>query len=173
MNIKADVSEADIGQVKDGQGVDFSVDAFPDEVFHGVITQVRKSPTTTQNVVTYQVIISVDNPDQKLFPGMTADVSILVAEQDNVLIVPNTALRFTPPDKAAYEGNPPASLQRNERLVYTTSTDGSKLKPVVVKAGISDGTSTEILGGLENNEPVVVSTSSGSAKSSGFGPPSQ
>ena len=85
MNISASVSEADIGQVKDGQPVDFTVDAFPDEVFHGTVTQVRKSPTTTQNVVTYETIISVDNPEQKLFPGMTADVSILVAERDRRL----------------------------------------------------------------------------------------
>ena len=100
MNISAAVSEADIGQVKDGQPVDFTVDAFPDEVFHGTVTQVRKSPTTTQNVVTYETIISVDNPEQKLFPGMTADVSILVAERKGVLKIPNTALRYTPPDGA-------------------------------------------------------------------------
>jgi len=171
MNIKADVSEADIGQVKDGQPVDFTVDAFPDDVFHGTVTQVRKSPTTTQNVVTYQTIISVDNPEQKLFPGMTADVSILVAECDNSLKIPNTALRFTPPDSAVYDGAPPATLQRNERLVYTTSADGAKLKPVIVKAGITDGVDTEILDGLSEGARVVTSTLSGTSASSGFGGP--
>jgi HlyD family secretion protein len=171
MNIKADVSEADIGQVKDNQDVDFSVDAFPDDVFHGKVTQVRKSPTTTQNVVTYQVVIAVDNPEQKLFPGMTANVSILVAERDNALKIPNTALRYTPPDDAAYEGAAPAGLQRNERLVYSPSTDGTKLKPVVVKAGITDGTDTEILDGLTEGAPVVTSTLSTAAKSGGFGGP--
>ena len=175
MNIKADVSEADIGQVKDGQPVDFTVEAFPDDVFHGTVTQVRKSPTTTQNVVTYQVIISLENPEQKLFPGMTADVSIQVAERDNALEIPNTALRFTPPDDAIYEGTSPAKLQGNERLVYTTSADGAKLKPVVLKAGITDGVGTEILGGLNDGERVVTATLSAGTKSGGFGggPPQQ
>jgi len=171
MNIKADVSEADIGEVKDTQSVDFTVDAFPDDVFHGVVTQVRKSPTTTQNVVTYQVIISVDNPDQKLFPGMTADVSVLVAEHKNVLRIPNTALRFTPPDTAIYEGSSPANLQRNERLIYATSADGMKLKPVIVKAGITDGVDTEILDGLGESTAVVTSVLAADTKSGGFGSP--
>src|SRR6202044_740093 len=99
MNITADVSEADVGQVRLGQPVDFTVDAFPTQTFHGNVVQVRKSPTTTQNVVTYQTIIAVDNPEQKLFPGMTADVSILVAKREHVLKVSNTALRFTPATK--------------------------------------------------------------------------
>lgn len=171
MNIKADVSEADIGQTKDGQPVDFTVDAFPDDVFHGTVTQVRKSPTTTQNVVTYQVIISVDNPEQKLFPGMTADVSILAAERGNALKIPNTALRYTPPDNAVYEGTPPATLQRNERLIYSTSADGAKLKPIIVKAGITDGINTEILNGLGEGERVVTSTFAAGTKNSGFGSP--
>lgn len=216
MDIKADVSEADIGQVKREQPVDFTVDAFPDDVFHGTVTQVRKSPTTTQNVVTYQVIISVENPGEKLFPGMTADVSILVAERKNVLKVPNTALRFTPPDGAQFEGiantstagkqmAPPASfkgdkeppknfpngkapsdpppgglaastisqpkLARNERLLYSTSQDGTKLKPIVVKAGITDGVDTEILDGLTEGTSVVTSNISAAKKSGGFGGP--
>jgi HlyD family secretion protein len=169
MNIKADVSEADIGQVKDGQPVDFTVDAFPDDVFKGTVTQVRKSPTTTQNVVTYQVIISVDNPEQKLFPGMTADVSILAAENDKALKIPNTALRYTPPDNAAYEGAQPGILQRNQHLIYSTSADGMKLKPIVVKTGITDGVNTEILDGLSDGTPVVTSTLAASAKGGGFG----
>jgi HlyD family secretion protein len=169
MNIKADVSEADIGQVKDGQPVDFTVDAFPDDVFKGTVTQVRKSPTTTQNVVTYQVIISVDNPERKLFPGMTADVSILAAEKDKALEIPNTALRYTPPDGATYEGAQPGILQRNQHLIYSTSADGMKLKPIVVKTGITDGVNTEILDGLSDGTPVVTSTLAASAKAGGFG----
>lgn len=169
MNITADVAEADIGQVKVGQSVDFSVDAFPDDVFHGTVTQVRKSPTTTQNVVTYETIISVDNPGQKLFPGMTADVSILVARRTNVLQIPNAALRYTPPVSAAYQGMPPQTLQADERLVYTTSPDGKKLKPVVVKTGISDGLNTEILNGLTQGEAVVTATLG--AAGGNFGPP--
>lgn len=171
MNIKADVSEADIGQVKVGQAVDFTVDAFPDDVFHGTVAQVRKSPTTTQNVVTYQVIISVSNPEQKLFPGMTADVSILVAERDRALKIPNTALRYAPPDDAVYDGTAPANLQRNQRLIYSPNAGGAKLKPVVVRAGITDGTDTEILEGLAEGAPVVTSTVTSAKKSGGFGGP--
>jgi HlyD family secretion protein len=170
MNITADVSEADIGQVKVGQPVDFTVDAFPDDVFQGTVTQVRKSPTTTQNVVTYETIISVDNPEQKLFPGMTADVSILVAQRTNALEIPNAALRFTPPANAVYEGTPPAKLRPDERLVYTTSADGKKLKPVIVKAGITDALNTEILDGLRQGEAVVTATL-GATTGNGFGPP--
>jgi HlyD family secretion protein len=170
MNITADVSEADIGQVKVGQPVDFTVDAFPDDVFYGTVTQVRKSPTTTQNVVTYQTIISVDNPEQKLFPGMTADISILVAQRTNVLQIPNAALRYTPPATAVFDGTPPVKLRPDERLVYTTSADGKKLKPVIIKAGITDGLNTEILDGLKEGEAVVTATL-GTTAGNSFGPP--
>jgi HlyD family secretion protein len=171
MHISASVSEADIGQVKEAQSVDFNVDAFPDEVFHGTVTQVRKSPTTTQNVVTYETIITVDNPEQKLFPGMTADVSILVAERTNVLIIPNTALRFTPAEGTKYEQTPPVKLDRSQRLVYSPGSDKAKLKPVIVKSGITDGVDTEILDGLAEHAPVVTSTLSATTASSGFGGP--
>jgi HlyD family secretion protein len=172
MNIKANISEADIGQIRDGQAVDFTVDAFPEDVFNGKVTQVRKSPTTTQNVVTYQVIISVENPEQKLFPGMTADVSLLVAERKNVLKIPNTALRYSPPDGVTYEQAPPAKLERNQRLVYSPGSDGAKLKPVIVKTGITDGVDTEILEGLGEQAAVVTSTLSPPAKGGfGGGPP--
>ncbi len=107
MHIIANVSEADIGQTLPGQPVDFSVEAFPDEVFHGVVAQVRKAPTTTENVVTYDTVIGVDNPEQRLFPGMTAEVSIRVADRHGVAHVPNAAIRFAPPEDAAFEGGPP------------------------------------------------------------------
>jgi HlyD family secretion protein len=171
MNISASISEADIGQVKDGQTVDFTVDAFPDEVFHGSVTQVRKSPTTTQNVVTYETIITVDNPEQKLFPGMTADVSILVAERTNVLKIPNTALRYTPADGATFEQKPPAKMERSQRLIYALGADRVKLKPVIVKTGITDGVDTEILEGVIEGAPVAISNLSSSTKDSGFGGP--
>ena len=171
MNISASVSEADIGSVRAGQTVDFTVDAFSEETFHGTITQVRKAPTTTQNVVTYETIISVDNPEQKLFPGMTADVSILVSEKKGVLKVPNTALRYTPPDNGAFEQAPPQKLERSQRLVYTTSANGTKLKPLVVKSGITDGADTEVFDGLNDGVPVVTSTLTAAAKSGGFGSP--
>jgi len=173
MNISASISEADIGQVKEDQTVEFTVDAFPDEVFHGVVTQVRKSPTTTQNVVTYETIITVDNPEQKLFPGMTADVSILVADKKGVLTIPNTALRYNPPDNAVFEQAAPRKLERSQRLVYSASADGLKLKPVIVKTGITDGVDTEILDGLAEGAPVVTSTLSATvnARRFGEGPP--
>jgi HlyD family secretion protein len=105
MQVQCDVDEADIGKVKEGQKVRFSVDAFQGEIFQGVIRQVRNSPTTAQNVVTYQTIINASNPDLKLRPGMTATVSIITGEARGVLKIPNTALRFTP-------ALPPEELQK-------------------------------------------------------------
>ncbi len=169
MNISASISEADIGQVKEGQPVDFTVDAFPEETFHGLVTQVRKSPTTTQNVVTYETIITVDNPERKLFPGMTADVSILVAGRKNVLKIPNTALRYSPPEGVTFEESPPKDFGRSQRLIYALGANSSTLKPILVKAGITDGVDTEILEGLDEKTAVVTSTLSFTAKSS-FGP---
>jgi HlyD family secretion protein len=172
MNIYTTVSEADIGQVKDGQSVEFSVEAFPDDSFQGVVTQVRKDATNTANVITYQVVVSVENPEQKLFPGMTADVSILVAQHTNVFKIPNTALRYSPPDNVVYEQKPPAKLERKERLVYLPGKNPGQLKPAVVKVGITDSVDTEILDGLAEGVPVVTSTLSGIAKSNeGGGPP--
>ena len=168
MHINATVSEADIGQVKDGQKVDFNVDAFPDEVFHGTVVQVRKAPTTTANVVTYETIIDFDNPEQKLFPGMTADLSILVAERKATLKIPNTSLRFSPPDGATFEKAAPAKLQRNQRLVYQPGADPKMLKAVIIKAGVTDGVDTEVLEGLTEATPVVVNSKQATQ---GFGPP--
>jgi len=144
--------------VREGQPVDFTVDAFPEETFHGIVTQVRKSPTTTQNVVTYETIITVDNPEQKLFPGMTADVSILVAERKNVLKIPNTALRYSPPEGVAFDQAPPKNFGRTQRLLYALGANSSTLKPVLVRAGITDGVDTEILDGLDEHAAVVTST---------------
>ena len=103
MQIDANVSEADVGGVEIGQEVDFTVDAFPYRTFHGKVTQVRNSPTTVQNVVTYDAVIEVANPDLKLKPGMTANVSIVVARRENVLRIPNSVLRFRPPDSSPGE----------------------------------------------------------------------
>ncbi len=168
MNISAAVSEADIGQVRNGQAVEFNVDAFPDETFHGVVTQVRKAPTTTQNVVTYETIITVDNPGQKLFPGMTADVAILVAERKHVLVIPNTALRYTPPEGVVYEAAPPKNFGRTQRLAYTPGANPATLKPVLLQGGITDGINTEVLNGLAETLPVVTSTLTLKASGSGF-----
>lgn len=103
MQIDAAVDEADIGGVREGQEVDFTVDAYPNRTFHGKVTQVRNAPTAVNNVVTYDTVISVDNADLELKPGMTANVSIVIAERDDALKIPNSALRFRPPDTAVVE----------------------------------------------------------------------
>lgn len=159
MHISAAVSEADIGQVKVGQQVDFSVDAFPDEVFHGAVAQVRRAATTTSNVVTYETIIDFDNPDRKLFPGMTADVAIRVACRSGTLKVSNAALRYTPPEHAAFEHPPPARLQGRQRLAYSVAADGVTLSPVVLEVGIADGVDTEVIKGAIAGTRLVTSAS--------------
>lgn len=158
MNIKASISEADIGLVQEGQPVDFTVDAYPDETFQGRVSQVRKSPATTQNVVTYETMIAVENPDQKLFPGMTAEVSIRVAQRENVLKLANAALRYSPPEEAKFVETPITNFGRNQRLVYQIDAGSTHLRPVMVRAGISDGVETEIAEGLKEGQAVVTST---------------
>src|SRR6059036_2384902 len=103
MQIDSNVAEADVGVVQVGQDVDFTVDAFPTQTFHGKVVQVRNAPITVQNVVTYDTVIGVSNPDLKLKPGMTANVSIIVAQRDDVVRIPNSALRFRPPDATPVE----------------------------------------------------------------------
>src|SRR5262245_66513709 len=103
MQIDANVAEADVGVVKIGQNVDFTVDAFPMETFHGQVVQVRNAPITVQNVVTYDTVIGVSNPELKLKPGMTANVSIIVAQKGDVLQIKNAALRYRPPDAMPVE----------------------------------------------------------------------
>lgn len=170
MHISAAVSEADVGQVHVGQSVEFGVDAFPDEVFTGTVAQVRRAPTTTSNVVTYETIIEVANPEQKLFPGMTAAVSVLVAERPSALKVPNAALRVTPPQGVTFETPPPTRLARNERLVYSLGSTPGALRPIVCHVGISDGIETEVLNCLADGASVVTSAPT-TAPTGGFRPP--
>ena len=170
MQIDADVGESDIGTVEEKQKVDFTVDAFPNRMFHGIVVQVRNSPTNVQNVVTYDTVIGVNNADLKLKPGMTANVSIIVAERSDVLRIPNAALRFRPPESTtnappsgATTGGPPAGnapsgqhpkgQHRPTRPVYVLK-DG-KLEAVQVKIGITDGVYTEITDGLSESNNVV------------------
>jgi HlyD family secretion protein len=172
MHIDASVSEADIGQVNVGQKVDFNVDAFPDEVFHGVVAQVRKAPTTTNNVVTYSTIVDVDNPEQKLFPGMTADISIHVAERKNVPAIPNAALRFAPPEGAKFTPgtNAVAPLTRSQRLVYVVAADRITLTPILTRVGVNNGVDAEVLEGLKEGDRVVTGAAA-IAKGGLFGGP--
>jgi HlyD family secretion protein len=158
MQIDAAVAEADIGGVDVGQKVDFTVDAFPRRTFHGDVVQVRNAPTTVQNVVTYDTVIGVNNADLKLKPGMTANVSIVGAQRDNVLKISNAALRFRPP-----EVTPPPAASRGprakpndhqiERTVYVLR--GASVTPVKIKTGISDGIFTEVTEGLNEGDRVV------------------
>jgi HlyD family secretion protein len=173
MHIETSVSEADIGQVKVGQTADFNVDAYPDEVFHGTVAQVRKDAMVTNNVVTYTVVIDVNNPDEKLFPGMTADVSILVARRNAVLTVPNAALRFIPPEDAVFDSaasTPAPALARMQRTVYLLASGSTgPLTAAIVKTGITDGANSEVLDGLKEGDRVV--TAYTAPKTGPFGGP--
>jgi HlyD family secretion protein len=148
MQIDTSVAEADIGRVKVDQEVDFTVDAYPDITFKGKVWQIRIAPITVQNVVTYDVVVLVDNRELKLMPGMTANVSIIVAEEKGVLKIPNAALRFRP----AAGGKP-----KFEKGAGVWVVENQKPKRVPVKLGISDGSYTQIISGdLKEGQGVIV-----------------
>jgi HlyD family secretion protein len=172
MQISAAVSEADIGNVAEGQTVDFTVDAFPYTSFSGRVEQIHNSPVTVQNVVTYDVLVAVANPELKLKPGMTANVSIVVAQRNGVLCVPNAALRFRPseaqgsnvptggragsvPELKLRVSGRPAKAFRPERKVHLLKPGGTTPEPVQIKLGISDNLYTELLEGLEEGAILI------------------
>jgi len=170
MQIDTNVAEADVGVVKIDQNVDFTVDAFPMETFHGKVVQVRNAPITVQNVVTYDTVIGVSNPELKLKPGMTANVSIIVAQKDDVLQIKNAALRYRPPDAMPVEtrktltsraGRPTAghggggAQQGAQRTVYVLPSGAGRPEPRQIKTGISDGIVTEVVEGLKEGDRVV------------------
>ena len=188
MHIEANVSEADIGGVLEGQDATFGVDAFPDRTFHGKIVQVRFAPITVDNVVTYVTVIEVDNPKKELRPGMTANVSIVIAERKDTLAVPNAALRFKPQTDSSGEvrkaggaaGGAGADGKGRKKPGFATRKvyrlEGGDPMPVEVTTGITDNINTEILTGLAGDEKVVtgvVTSKSSSAAGSpiGGGPP--
>lgn len=157
MRVIADVDEADIGQVKEGQKVIFTVDAFPDEHFEGSVTQVRLEPIVTSNVVTYEVVIDAPNPDLKLKPGLTASITVMIHEKENVLVMPLRALRFQPEDEdgtpvAAGSTKMPAGM-KEAKSVWIQTAEGLKCKNV--RTGISDGIYTEVVEGVQEGEKVV------------------
>jgi HlyD family secretion protein len=129
MQIDSSVAEADVGSVLEGQDVDFLVDAYPNRTFHGVVTQVRNAPTTVNNVVTYDCVIGVTNADYKLKPGMTANVSIIVAQRESVLTVPNGVWRFVPPDNAVVLTNSAMALTNPAVAQGATVTDNFAAGP--------------------------------------------
>jgi HlyD family secretion protein len=152
----ASVAAADVGRVTVGQPVSFYVDAYRDRAFSGRVSQIRLAPVTVQNVVTYTVMIDADNPDEKLWPGMTASVTVEIDRREDVLKVPNAALRFTPPEGAAPEAAPTGRGSRGRSLKVWVP-DGKGLRAVEVKAGATDGTSTEIVkGDLQPGTEIVV-----------------
>jgi HlyD family secretion protein len=149
MQIDTSVAEADIGNVKVGQDVEFTVDAYPDITFKGKVWQIRNAPITVQNVVTYDVVIKVNNPELKLKPGMTANVSIIIAIKKDALRIPNAALRFRPPDKSKI----PA--QQKGSAVWILEQGKPKRVPITI--GISDGSYTELVsGGLTEGQELIV-----------------
>jgi HlyD family secretion protein len=200
MQIDTNIDEADIGKIDVGQNVEFSVDAYTDQIFRGKVSQVRISPIIVQNVVTYDVVVKVDNPDLKLKPGMTANVSVVVGSKEGVLRIPNAALRFRPTEKdgvkapakpvdktAAIQvaapdreggrpGTPPGkegvrpAIQRSYAVWVL---ENNKPKRVPVSLGISDGSFTEIVSGdLAQGQEVIVESLTKPAKNNSGSPQS-
>ena len=161
MQIETSVSEADIGKVQVGQDVNYTLDGYQDSVFHGKVTQVRISPTTVQNVVTYTVIVDVLNEDGRLIPGMTANVSIITSKKENIMTVPNAALKFTP----NVDGTGPKYKEQGIWIM-----ENNRPKRINIVVGVSDDVNTEIsTQELKGNEKVIVGFEN-SKKSKSGGP---
>ena len=152
MQVIADIDEADIGNIKDGQRVSFTVDAFPDDTFQGSIKQVRQQPTTESNVVTYEVVISAPNGDLKLKPGLTANVTIFTLEHNGVLSVSNKALRFTPNEALLNKEQSIQDVKADHKL---WTLEGNVFKAHRVETGTTNGTLTEILSGVDEGAEVL------------------
>jgi HlyD family secretion protein len=155
MRVMADIDEADVGKLKEGMPADAVVDAFPGEQFHGIVQQVRYSPTTVSGVVTYSAIVQVANPDEKLRPGMTATVTIKTNEAKAALKVPNSALRYKPsppegPDGKPIPQPPEPPLAKGQGRVYVLTSDkpgDEKEEPKIIPVGVNDGIATEVQNG--------------------------
>jgi HlyD family secretion protein len=161
MQVDASVSESDVGRLEEGQVATFTVDAYPGTSFHGTVAQVRNAPLIVQNVVTYDVVVAVDNADLELKPGMTANVAITTARRDDVLRVPSRALRFHP------DGTEPKA-RRAGSTVYVLGNDGETLRPVEVKTGIQDAQHAEVVSGeLHDGDRVAT----GVRRDTAAGPP--
>ncbi len=173
MQVIGNVDEADIGRVRVGQTVTFTVDAYPDDVFHGQVTQVRLNPTTTSNVVTYEVVVASDNPDHKLIPGLTANLVINVMEEKDILLLPSNVFHFEPlADSDSKLPQPKgsadrASLASNQRYVWVV--DGESLVPTVVTIGENNGLKTQIISGVSDGQTVAVNYSEAPQKQGGQG----
>ena len=166
MRVIADIDEADIGGVQEGQRVTFTVDAFPDDKFEGKVTQVRQEATTTSNVVTYEVVISAPNKDLKLKPGLTANVTIFTLEKNDVLAVPSKALRFMPNEALLKKGE---QIEDVEAPLKVWTMEGNTFKAHKVETGITNGMLTEIVSGINEGTEVLVdfSISGGESEQAG------
>ena len=159
MRVIADVDEADIGQVEEGQNVKFTVDAYPNDVFDGQVTQVRLEAKVTSNVVTYEVVISAHNPDLKLKPGLTANVTIFTLERNNVLTVPSKALRFVPDAEALLAMNLSVADAGRELIPGKKTVwqkEGNTLIPKLITVGTSSMNLTEVIDGLSDNDEIIM-----------------
>ena len=152
MRVIADIDEADIGGVKEGQRVSFTVDAFPDDHFEGQVTQVRQQATTESNVVTYEVVISAPNNDLKLKPGLTANVTIFTLEKNNVMTVPSKALRFIPTEAILEKGQTISDCEGDHKL---WTLEGNTFKAHKVEIGTSNGIVTEIISGISEGTEIL------------------
>ncbi len=153
MRVIADIDEADIGGVLEGQRVSFTVDAFPEDRFEGHVTQVRQQATTTSNVVTYEVVISAPNADLKLKPGLTANVTIYTLEKNDVLTVPAKALRFMPNEALLQKGQ---TIEDVQSPLKVWTREGDVFKAHAVETGTTNGITTEIVGGVAEGTEVLV-----------------
>jgi HlyD family secretion protein len=153
MRVIADIDEADIGGVKEGQRVTFTVDAFPDDHFEGQVTQVRQQATTESNVVTYEVVISAPNNDLKLKPGLTANVTIYTMEKNDVMAVPSKALRFIPNEALLTEQQ---KVEDCEGDFKVWTKEGDVFKAHKVEVGTTNGLLTEIISGIAEGSDVLV-----------------
>lgn len=153
MRVVADVDEADIGDVKTGERVSFTVDAYPDDTFSGTVTQVRQEATTTNNVVTYEVVISAPNADLKLKPGLTANVTIYTQELSDVQSVTSKSLRFSPTKETVGKKYKIQDIANAKNKVWTL--EGNVLKAHRVSIGMSDGNHTQILSGISSGTTII------------------
>jgi HlyD family secretion protein len=189
MQVEANVDEADIGQVKAGQAVSFTVDAFPDDKFKGTVAQIRLNPTTSSSVVTYTVIVDAPNPGNKLMPGMTASISVTTSDAGNTLTIPAAAAKFTPDrqfEKQFAELMPGGKINKagltasseNEKIIWVK--DGNNITQRKITTGLSDATHIQVLSGIKEGEEIITGISElasggssamqGEAKSSPFMP---
>jgi HlyD family secretion protein len=174
MQVDTSVSESDIGDVRESQPASFTVDAYPGRAFHGSVAQVRNAPITVQNVVTYDVVIAVNNPDLELKPGMTATVTIVTAQRDNVLKIPLRALRFNPYRKSQTPGQTPsaATSHPSSPIVWVLQPDGS-LRKVEVKTGLRNDQDAEVVSGdLHSGDELALAFRRATARGGPSRPPS-